>query len=525
MALAAAGREGWRALLAAQGPARLAGIALVAVALASPWPPLTLVALVAYAVVAFKRPGLTTALIPLCAPFAYVPKRFYGPEFPVVELLLLLALATAAVQVAALGWRSWRAGAGAAALLDSWDAVKAAATRPFGVQAVALALIATFSLATVADPAFRHESLREYRTVIVEPLIFFFLARYWLRDRALRAVAIAGFLAGAAVAALIAVGQFVTGSHLVVAEGARRVTSVYGHPNNLALYLERALPFALALLLMRGAASDERRATSGRAGRAASDGRRGRRGGRRVVAAAAAQGFTGTDVWLAAASVAVAAGIFLSFSRGAWVGVAVALAGLALLVGRRTVRVVILGALIVGALLLPFTAGARLHALLSGGGSVGLRELIWRSTLAMIRDHPAFGVGLDQFYYQYAPRYVLPAAWGERFTSHPHDLFLDFWVSLGIMGLAWVAWLLLAAGWRLTAAWRRAGEGERPLLAAAGLAMVAAFVHGTIDNFFFLIDLAFIWWFLLAIADIAIGATDVTGGDCTDGASAPREGW
>jgi hypothetical protein len=77
----------------------------------------------------------------------------------------------------------------------------------------------------------------------------------------------------------------------------------------------------------------------------------------------------------------------------------------------------------------------------------------------------------------------------------------------------------------LTAAWRRAGEGERPLLAAAGLAMVAAFVHGTIDNFFFLIDLAFIWWFLLAIADIAIGATDAADGDCTDGAGVPREGW
>jgi O-antigen ligase len=140
----------------------------------------------------------------------------------------------------------------------------------------------------------------------------------------------------------------------------------------------------------------------------------------------------------------------------------------------------------------------------------------------MIRDHPAFGVGLDQFYYQYAPRYVLPAAWGERFTSHPHDLFLDFWTRLGIMGLAWVAWLLFSAGWRLTAAWRRSGEGDRPLLAAVGLAMVAAFVHGTIDNFFFLIDLAFIWWFLLAIADIAIAAVD---GDCTDGASTPREGW
>ncbi|MGN6698465.1 MAG: hypothetical protein ACTHMR_09920, partial [Thermomicrobiales bacterium] len=76
------------------GRRRLLAIALVLVLIASPWPPLTIVALVAYIVTALALPGLTVALLPLSAPFAYWPKHFAVATFPVVELLLLVALAT-----------------------------------------------------------------------------------------------------------------------------------------------------------------------------------------------------------------------------------------------------------------------------------------------------------------------------------------------------------------------------------------------------------------------------------------------
>ena len=44
--------------------------------------------------------------------------------------------------------------------------------------------------------------------------------------------------------------------------------------------------------------------------------------------------------------------------------------------------------------------------------SDGLRLNIWASTARMLRDHPAWGVGLDQFVSQY-PRYLKPDAWQE----------------------------------------------------------------------------------------------------------------
>ena len=93
----AAARDGVRDVAGRLGRQRLLAIGLVLVLIASPWPPLTVAALAAYLVVAFKAPGVTTALVPLTLPFAYQPKSLFGPLFPVVELLLLVALATSGV--------------------------------------------------------------------------------------------------------------------------------------------------------------------------------------------------------------------------------------------------------------------------------------------------------------------------------------------------------------------------------------------------------------------------------------------
>ncbi len=113
----------------------------------------------------------------------------------------------------------------------------------------------------------------------------------------------------------------------------------------------------------------------------------------------------------------------------------------------------------------------------------------------MIRDHLFFGIGLDQFLYVYAPRYVKPEAWSERFTSHPHDIVLDTWLSLGIMGIVLaLAYLGILISVTVRLARKRSSLG----LAAAG-GMFVGIMHGFVDNGYFLPDLALIFWFLTAI--------------------------
>jgi hypothetical protein len=79
------------------------------------------------------------------------------------------------------------------------------------------------------------------------------------------------------------------------------------------------------------------------------------------------------------------------------------------------------------------------------------------------------------------------------------------------MGLAWLGWLLVVLGGRLARGWTRpAGSQERTLVVATGAAALAALVHGLLDNFYFLIDLAFVWWFLLALLQVATETGEAT---------------
>ena len=95
----------------------------------------------------------------------------------------------------------------------------------------------------------------------------------------------------------------------------------------------------------------------------------------------------------------------------------------------------------------------RFRSLLAPEGTAVLRLRLWQSALEMVRDHPLWGIGLDQFLYLY-PTYMHPDAWREPNLSHPHNLLLDFWLRLGLLGLVALAW----AGWK---ALRRVQERGR----------------------------------------------------------------
>jgi O-antigen ligase len=134
----------------------------------------------------------------------------------------------------------------------------------------------------------------------------------------------------------------------------------------------------------------------------------------------------------------------------------------------------------------------------------------------MIRDHPVLGIGPDNFQHYYAPTrkqdrwqnqcppglgYVGTNAEGEPCQSHPHNEFLDFWLSTGVIGLAAFIWLEVVF-WRIVAS-RLAGRN--PLILGAAAAMAASLVHGLVDNSYFLPDLAVLFWILCALVARPLG--------------------
>lgn len=327
---------------------------------------------------------------------------------------------------------------------------------PVEVVLPALLLVPSAGLAMMMmeETTFGAEALREIRLVIIEPLVFLGCALVVFRDFPSRAYVCATAVAVGAVVGALACLELITRTGNVVDGAVMRATASYSHPNNLALFLERTFLITLPLALRHPRS-------------------------RILWACIALQ----------------AAGVTATFSRGALVAVVVGSFAAMLLLGLRRELVWLGGVAVAGGVVLLAIARDRVLDL-GGSGAEPTRFAIWRSALRMALDHPLFGVGPDQFLYQYSRRYIEPAAWPERYTSHPHNLLLDLWLRLGVAGLACA--ITLAAGLvaRVVA--------SMPTVRADAITVggIAAFVggvtHGMFDNGFFLPDLAVLTWLAVA---------------------------
>ena len=119
----------------------------------------------------------------------------------------------------------------------------------------------------------------------------------------------------------------------------------------------------------------------------------------------------------------------------------------------------------------------------------------------MIADRPWFGVGLDGFRFVY-PRYIRVEAWTEPLLYHPHNMWLDAAVRMGLPGLAVFVALVV-----LCLRWSSRSDGLQGAVAVGCLAsLLAALAHGMVDSGYFLADLA---WSLGLVAGIVQVGKDV----------------
>ncbi len=122
----------------------------------------------------------------------------------------------------------------------------------------------------------------------------------------------------------------------------------------------------------------------------------------------------------------------------------------------------------------------------------------------MIRDHPLFGVGPDNFLYAYRGRYLLPEAWQESSLSHPHNVILDFAARLGLIGLGVFIWMQIAfwvygASAPCVAPSASLNIDHWALIIGLMASMIDFLTHGLIDASYFVVDLAFVFMLTLAL--------------------------
>lgn len=423
---------------------------------------LTLLALVVLFVIVYHRPDLGLMLTIFYAPFFLFPVSLYRFGFPMAELLLLLT-SVAWVLRSLAAWGHLRQSDAGFPSASWWQGF----TRlDYGVAA--WVVLGAVSLLWAEQ---RGAAVTEFRTMIVEPALFYLILRTTIRDRAALLRLVDALLVAGVLVALIGLFQFVRGEGVITAEGGvRRLASVYGSPNNVGLFLGRCIPFVLAFALVR---LDRRR---------------------RVLAASA----------LVVMAIAVA----LTQSAGALtLGIPFSAAAVILLILGRRGLLALVGLAAAGAaglaLALRSPRFARLLDFSEGTSFIRLR--VWQSAVEILMDRPLTGLGLDQFLYAYRGRYILPDAWQEPNLSHPHNFLLDWWIRLGLLGVivfAWVQWCF----WRRAVTLYRAFRG-RDMLAFALVvgamgSMINLLAHGLVDNSVYVNDLAFVFVLLLGIVAV-----------------------
>ena len=301
-----------------------------------------------------------------------------------------------------------------------------------------------------------HAGLGILKAYIVEPMLFFVVLTHVFEQKNFGHIFIALGISVCLIAS-IAVFQYATGFGIPEpwnAELWRRATSVYGYPNAVGLYLApiTALFFAKFVHL---------------------------RTGRMFALIIICFGMLG---------------IFVSRTEGALIAI-IASAFFVITLTKYWRTAIVIFALL---LLLGFSVPDIRHLLLFQDVSGDVRLALWKGTWNLLQAHPLQGAGLAGFPFVY-DRFRLPSH--VELLQYPHNIFLDFWVELGLLGLVWLigicVWYFFTG---LRVLWRHTDSD--PYVKIILAPMIATFVYGLVDVTYFKNDLAVLFWLWLAVMRI-----------------------
>ncbi len=442
--------------------------------------------LLIFASLCWYRLPFAVALLPLSLPYYLQQKLVFGHyEFSLVEITLATCVLITLLQllVQRRRWAYWPSPGQLRSRLG-----------PFPIPILLFALMAAFSIVIAFNHTF---ALRAFREEVFDPLLYVLLALTCLRTRQdMMRLLVAMIGTGLIIAGLGLVQIAFFRNTLKLEDGVRRIYAVYGSANSIGLLFDYILPIGFALLLARVSLR------------------------LRLVAL------------LCCLPMLIV--LYLTQSLGAWVAIALALLFvLAFAIRNRKVLLVGSGILVVILLAGTFVFRTQITNLLTDHhtsesakgihtvSTVTKRIYLWESALHMIHDSPWVGYGMDNWLCHYSQNTICDSHYHywieqdpvthkdtglkyEPFLSHPHNIFLHVWVSMGIFGLLAFIGVLILFFWLFSRIIRRldvnaykGSEYVRWMTIGVGAAMFAALVQGQVDSAFLEQDLSFCFWILV----------------------------
>ncbi len=424
---------------------------------------------------ALYRPNLSLITVPLAAPLFYRQRPFtISPDhtlyFSLAEFIILANVGAWVLRDAwtflRFRFRNKRSQHSNTAPAPQFRDLQIWVRNPTVLLASSFLIIGVLWL-FVPPNIIRNIALREFRVTVLEPVLFFALILRWMRTPSDVWRMVGAWLITAALVGREAVEQYLFGEAALM-EGVGRATSVFPSATALGIYLGKALPVGIVLAILLPPAWRFRK-----------------------IAAALL-------------SLVIGLGVVVSFARGAWIGVFIALAVIALITRNKWIFAGLGAVILAGLASIPFINVTRITSMFdfTTEDNTGVaRAKIWTAALKIIGDHPFTGIGQDQFLYQ-DPKYGVPQL---RFftTSHPHDWILDFWLRLGLPGLLWLL-ATLAYFFRQTyLLWTRlAGTAAGALVLALMASMIDFTTHGLVDMAYFTMDSALTFWLTVGLVTI-----------------------
>lgn len=188
---------------------------------------------------------------------------------------------------------------------------------------------------------------------------------------------------------------------------ANRAVSTLENPNMLGEYLIIVIPIAIAMFLSRG------------------------------------EGMRKTPTFACICLLGVC--LLLTWSRGAWLALIVALIAFILMWHHRSIWLIILGVCSVPILpsILPASIISRFASIGNmADSSTSYRVYIWRASVGMLKDNCMAGIGIGEDAWRRL--YPMYSYMGIEAAPHSHNLFIQIWLELGVFGIiAFAIFILL----------------------------------------------------------------------------------
>ncbi len=196
--------------------------------------------------------------------------------------------------------------------------------------------------------------------------------------------------------------------------------------------------------------------------------------------------------------------MIFTWSRGAWLGMLIAIALFLVISDRRWMFAGILAVLLIPVTLYATGNSAIIERFISIGNtndtSTAYRVSIWQASINMIKDFWIGGIGIgSDAYTTIYPSYALP---GARFALHSHNLYLQYLVETGIFGIISLLAVLLGflkTTFKTTVLKRIKSSDIAKITVALGTGFVGFMFQGLTDYVWYNYKILMIFWIVLAL--------------------------